>query len=209
MFAFEWTPREKWLAVIIGVMVFCFGLYIWTNAEEEPLGSGKTERYSAKQEAEEKSVVKERGNEEQSATEIVVDVKGAVKKPGIYTFSEQVRIYQVLQQAGGVLPEGDTNQINLAEVVSDGSILYIPKKGEDIPMIPDTGTGTSASKKININTATAEELKQLNGIGPSKAKAIVDYREEHGKFQSVDELTKVPGVGEKTLEQFRDQVEVR
>jgi competence protein ComEA len=89
-------------------------------------------------------------------------------------------------------------------------VLYIPKQGEQVTPFMETAKADSADDggKINVNTATVEELDKLNGIGPSKAEAIVRYREEHGPFQSVEDIAQVPGIGAKTVEKFREQITV-
>lgn len=158
------------------------------------------------------------GNREKAA-KIVVDVKGAVNHPGVYKLSGGSRVQDAMQQAGGAAPSADVNRVNLAQPLADGMVVYIPRKGEQVPppvagatgSVPDGGTqsGTTANGgKISLNSATAEQLDQLDGIGPSKAAAIIRYREEHGPFRSVDELANVPGIGEKTLEKFRDRLTV-
>lgn len=216
LFAFEWTPREKWIATIAGGILIILGILFWADQEDE-VNSEKMEVYAP---TKTKDAMKKEGStiddkEKMTQEQVVVDVKGAVERPGIYTMTAPVRIYQVIQQAGGVVPDGDTSSLNLAEQVVDGSVLYVPRKGETPPDMATTSIGSqtpsnkTSSSKININTATAEELDKLNGLGPSKANAIVEYRKEHGKFQKIEDLTQVPGIGEKTIEQFRDQVEVR
>ncbi len=212
VFAFEWTPREKWIATIAGGLLIILGILFWAGQEEDIRSSQMQPYASTKQTT--KSVPTEgslsKENEKGAEHQVVIDVKGAVQRPGIYTMTAPVRIYQVIQQAGGVIPDGDTSSLNLAEQAVDGTVLYVPRKGETPPdMAGSQNSSNKNSQKININTATAEELDKLNGLGPSKANAIVEYRKEHGKFRTMEDLTQVPGIGEKTIEQFRDQVEVK
>jgi competence protein ComEA len=155
----------------------------------------------------------------EKAAGIVVDVKGAVNRPGVYKLTSGSRVQDAMQQAGGAVPSADLNRVNLAQPLADGMVVYIPRKGEQGPP-PVAGASSSAlgggtqtgtadnGGKISLNTATAEQLDQLDGIGPAKAAAIIRYREEHGPFRSVDELANVPGIGEKTLAKFRDHLTV-
>lgn len=145
--------------------------------------------------------------------EIVVDVKGAVHQPGVYRLTSDMRVHDAIRIAGGTTDEADIERLNLADFLSDGMAVVVPKKGEESPpeLVSSGGsTGLGAGTgKININRATAEELQTLNGIGPSKSEAIVRDREKNGPFKTVDELTRVSGIGEKTLENIRDFITVK
>ncbi|MED3661501.1 helix-hairpin-helix domain-containing protein [Ureibacillus sp. FSL K6-8385] len=155
--------------------------------------------------------------EETSSTKVVVDVKGAVKFPGVYELTNEDRIIDAIQLAGGYLEEADSKYINHAQKLQDEMVIYIPKKGET----PDvegqrsigqvfTQTQPSGGKEtlVNINTADESQLTTLPGIGPSKAKAIIQYREEHGKFKHIEDIKNVSGIGEKTFEKLKDLITV-
>ncbi|TCS94796.1 helix-hairpin-helix domain-containing protein [Hazenella coriacea] len=204
MVRMEWSTREKILVgVLVGAIVLFFAYTQWGKEEIDP-ASTSIETYQAAPVSKETNTP----TKEKAPQEIVVDVKGAVKQPGIYQLSHQARVFQAIERAGGTLPTADLNQVNLAQSLLDGMVVYIPKKGEQGSGAWE-GSATSSSshpKKVNINQATAIELQQLTGVGPSKAEAIIKYREENGPFRSVDQLTQVPGIGEKTLEKFRDEV---
>ena len=135
--------------------------------------------------------------EEQTEQEIVVHVAGAVHAPGVYTLPAGSRVYTALEAAGGVLPEADQHALNLAEPLLDGRRITVPFQGEQKENAAENGN-------ININTATAAELQQLPGIGPAKAAAIIAEREKNGPFQTIDELTRVSGIGPNTLNVIRD-----
>lgn len=143
-----------------------------------------------------------------------VDVKGAVKKTGMYRITQGMRLMDAIDLAGGFTAEADQNQVIFSKLLTDQEIIYVPKVGEEIPTItepPQQGTSTAASgttQKININTADATELRQLSGIGEKKAADIIKYREENGSFQTVEDLTKVSGIGEKTLENLKDSITI-
>ncbi|WP_019412660.1 helix-hairpin-helix domain-containing protein [Paenisporosarcina sp. TG20] len=141
---------------------------------------------------------------------IVVDVKGQVQTPGVYTLPLGSRILDALQLAGGLLPTAEEKELNFAAKLVDEMVIYVPSIGE----APTTFTSSpspvdSKSTIVNINTADEMTLMTLSGIGPSKAKAIITYRDEHGLFQSVEELKDVTGIGDQTLENLKDFISVK
>ena len=142
---------------------------------------------------------------------ITVDVKGAVKSPGIYDLPVGSRVNDAVQKAGGLTEQADSKSLNLAQKVSDEALVYVPIKGEEAAS-QQTGSGTDSStskaKKVNLNKASLEELKQVKGLGGKRAQDIIDHRESNGKFKSVDELKKVSGIGAKTIEKLKDYVTV-
>lgn len=142
---------------------------------------------------------------------ITVDVKGAVKSPGIYDLPVGSRVNDAVQKAGGLTEQADSKSLNLAQKVSDEALVYVPTKGEESAS-QQAGSGvpssTSKDKKVNLNKASLEELKQVKGLGGKRAQDIIDHREANGKFKSVDELKKVSGIGAKTIEKLKDYVTV-
>ena len=142
---------------------------------------------------------------------ITVDVKGAVKSPGIYDLPVGSRVNDAVQKAGGLTEQADSKSLNLAQKVNDEALVYVPTKGEEAAS-QQAGSGaassTSKEKKVNINKASLEELKQVKGLGGKRAQDIIDHRESNGKFKSVDELKKVSGIGAKTIEKLKDYVTV-
>jgi len=142
---------------------------------------------------------------------ITVDVKGAVKAPGIYDLPVGSRVNDAVQKAGGLTEQADSKSLNLAQKVSDEALVYVPTKGEEAASqqtASGTASSTSKEKKINLNKASLEELKQVKGLGGKRAQDIIDHREANGKFKSVDELKKVSGIGAKTIEKLKDYVTV-
>ncbi|MDO4887178.1 MAG: helix-hairpin-helix domain-containing protein [Actinomycetaceae bacterium] len=141
--------------------------------------------------------------------EIVVYVSGHVAQPGVYTLPAGARIGDVVAAAGGLTPEADTSLVNLAAPVADGDHLHVVATGEQPVTDPAgqsaAGTG-QADGQINVNTASEQELQELPGVGPVTAASIVEWREENGRFESVDDLLEVSGIGEATLDKFRDRV---
>lgn len=136
--------------------------------------------------------------------EIMVDVKGEIRSPGVYEMSADSRVNDVIQKAGGFTDEADQTQVNLAQKVHDEMIIIISKTAEDT----EAGAAvlTSDSGKVRINVAEQAEIETLSGIGPSKAQAIIQYREENGLFQTAEELLEISGIGESTLDNIKDDL---
>ena len=145
-----------------------------------------------------------------------VDVKGAVNRPGIYSFSLEERVHDVIEKAGGLTDTADGNQINLAAKLIDQQLIYVPVIGEEIPVAAkgqqshpvEETEKDSQEEKINLNTADLAQLQQIPGIGNVKAQEIIRYREEKGSFQKIEELQEITGIGAKTVEQLRNWVTV-
>lgn len=138
---------------------------------------------------------------------VVVDIKGEVHRPGVYQVDADARVHDVIELAGGLTEEADAYLINLAQKVHDEmSIIVYSKEEHTNP--EGNSSGGNVQGKVRINYATQEEIETLNGIGPAKAQAIIQYREEHGFFQSPEDLLNVSGIGEKTLQNFIDQIQV-
>ena len=155
---------------------------------------------------------KEDGNQKEEVVEqdlITVDVKGAVKTPGIYDLPVGSRINDAVQKAGGLTDNADSKSINLAQKISDEALVYVPTKGEDTSQATQSNASNSKeNKKVNLNKASLEELKQVKGLGAKRAQDIIDHRDSNGKFKSVDELKKVSGIGTKTIEKLKEYVTV-
>ena len=165
----------------------------------------------SKDSSSEKEVKKEEKEEYPEQDLITVDVKGAVKSPGIYDLPVGSRVHDAVQKAGGLTDEADSKSLNLAQKVSDEALVYVPTKGEEAASqqaASETTPSTSKEKKVNLNKASLEELKQVKGLGGKRAQDIIDHREANGKFKSVDELKKVSGIGAKTIEKLKDYVTV-
>ena len=151
-------------------------------------------------------------------TTIKVYVSGEARHPGVYELPADARLDDALQAAGGPTSDAALEAINLAKRISDEDHIHIPGQSERgdsrgasevMPSVSVGAVGTDPSGKLNINTATVEEFTSLPNIGPSRAAAIVDYREREGPFDSVDDLMNVGGIGEKITDSIRDLVVVR
>ena len=141
-------------------------------------------------------------------TVIFVDIKGAVKNPGVYQMKVGDRVKDALDAAGGLTAEADSQKVNLAQRVEDQMVIVVPKVGEEAEAIPAGTTNKEAAKegKVNINTATVEELKTLKGVGEKKAEAIIEYRKKNGSFKTKEDLMKVRGIGKKLFEFFEERI---
>ncbi|SUO79614.1 helix-hairpin-helix domain-containing protein [Streptococcus equinus] len=149
---------------------------------------------------------------------IFVDIKGAVRKEGVYELISGSRVTDVVKLAGGFTDDADKKSVNLAEKVADESVIYVARVGEEVT--PESTTSqiknTAASgalqdadsAQINLNTASLEELQTISGIGAKRAQDIIDYRDNNGGCSSVDDLKNVSGIGEKTLEKLKAEVTV-
>ena len=136
---------------------------------------------------------------------VVVHVAGAVRRPGVYRLRPGARVDDAVRRAGGTTRRADLGAVNLAAKAEDGRQVLVPER-------PRPGaapvSGTAPGVPLNLNTATLEQLDVLDGIGPGLAQRILDFREEHGGFGSVDELAQVPGIGEKRMAALREEVRV-
>lgn len=199
----SFSQREKWLIAIIISMISISAIVIYfvydkKSYEQEILFSQDDELELNQVET----------LEEEHSNEIVIDIKGAVKQPGVYSMNEGERVIDAIERAGGLLPDAEENQINLAGLLKDEMVIYVAKEGEELtqPVMQSVTINGNEDGKVRINSATAEDLQKLQGIGPSKASAIIAYRDEHGPFKTVEDLLQVSGIGEKTLENMKDEI---
>ena len=141
---------------------------------------------------------------------ITVDVKGAVKQPGVYELRSDSRVHDAIHKAGGMTADANSQSVNLAQKLSDEAVIYVAKEGEDVPALGSSESSATSSAsaektgKVHLNRATEAELQTVSGIGQKRAQDIIAYRDANGPFRSVDDLKNVSGIGEKTLEKLRD-----
>jgi len=163
-----------------------------------------------------------------------IDIKGSIKKPGVYEMDANSIVNDCIKKAGGLLNNADTTTINLSKKVSAEMVIYIPKKAEVVksttnttvtkdtsiqnnaaidmedktPSTPKNEDTSALSTKVNINTAPIEELTKLSGIGESKAQSIISYRNQHGNFKTIEEIKNISGIGDSLFEKIKDNITV-
>jgi len=139
---------------------------------------------------------------------LVVDVVGAVRRPGLYRLAQGTRVADALSRAGGLTPKADRTLVNLAAPLADGEQVIVPARVSGAGAAGISGGSGSAAPAgpVHLNVATLEQLDALPGVGPVTAQKILDYRQKHGAFGSVDELDAIPGIGPARLDQLRDLV---
>ena len=202
----EWKEKwESWSlavkgAVIAGVLLLLVGVGGLLPKKEEAVEETEVVVTTALAEKTEESTTQE--------AVIFVDIKGAVKKPGVYQMKVGDRVKDAIDAAGGLTAEADSQKVNLAQRVEDQMVIVVPKVGEEAEAIPAGVTSKETSKegKVNINTATVEELKTLKGVGEKKAEAIIEYRKKNGSFKTKEDLMKVRGIGKKLFESFEERI---
>jgi competence protein ComEA len=156
-------------------------------------------------------------NSPAASRSLVVDVAGEVRRPGVYRVPPGSRADTAVQQAGGVTKRGESAAVNLAMPLHDGQQIVVPRRGGAAPAAAGGSSGgaggatatpgAGSAQPISLSTATAEQLDSLDGIGPTLAARIVQYREAHGGFHTVDELRQVSGIGDKRFEALRKSVQ--
>lgn len=202
----EW--KEKWeswslsakAAVIGGILLILVGVGGLFSKKEESVEGTTVVETTTLAEKTEVSTTQE--------TVIFVDIKGAVKNPGVYQMKVGDRVKDALDAAGGLTEEADSQKVNLAKRLEDQMAIVVPKVGEEAEEIPAGATSKEATKegKVNINTATVEELKTLKGVGEKKAEAIIEYRKKNGSFKTKEDLMKVRGIGKKLFDSFQERI---
>jgi competence protein ComEA len=190
--------REKIGLAIIGALVVA-GAIVWymrslpSAVQVDEIGGGTRRSAGA-------ASAGPRPGPSASPAEIMVDVAGRVRHPGVYTFHVGDRVVDAIERAGGALPGSDLTTLNLAALLTDAEQIVVGKAGAGGPSSGTSagnsdGTGDGADQKVNLNTATLDQLVALPGIGPALAQRIITYREQHGPFRSVKDLDNVPGIG--------------
>ncbi len=147
--------------------------------------------------------------EEESVTQtwIYVHVCGAVKSPGVFALAQNSRVYEAIQMAGGFTEDAAVTQINQAELVEDEGYIYVPTIHEvESGYVSEVQTGNAG--KVDLNRATKDQLMTLPGVGEAKASQIIAYREEHGKFQRIEDVMNISGIKEGLFEKIKDYITV-
>ncbi|HEP1785547.1 TPA: helix-hairpin-helix domain-containing protein [Streptococcus suis] len=207
----EMLKEYKWqiaLPAVAGLLMATFLIF------SQPAKSNQTGLTDFPQ-TEQTDLVEETSTEaSEEPTQLVVDVKGAVAKPGLYTLEADARVNDAVEAAGGLTSQADPKSINLAQKLSDEAVVYVASKDENISVVTSTTASSAMSQEekntslVNLNTATEADLQTISGIGAKRAADIIAYREANGGFKSVDDLNNVSGIGDKTMESIRPYVTV-
>lgn len=192
--------HKKWFVLFAAIVVIVL-LFVSQTKGQQGTGVAELEAYDSEKLQEE--TVKEADLKEQPSM-IIVDIKGAVVHEGVYELKGGSRVKDGIEKAGGFLAEADRTKVNLAQIVQDEMMIYVPKIGEQVQGVHTPGM--QEEQKIYVNVATKEELEKIPGVGPKKAENIMNYREENGPFQKVEDLLEVDGIGEKSLEKIKDYI---
>lgn len=192
----ELVGRRNDVRVLAGIIValVLFALVLWSRGSEARIAP------PARAPAADATATDSTGT---PAGGILVHIAGAVRAPGLYEFPEGARVADAIESAGGPRERADLGALNLAQVLTDGLKVDVPRKGEASAAPGDTATEEAV---VSVNAADQAALETIPGIGPVKAAAIVAHRTDHGPFGSIEELIEVTGIGPATLETMRPYV---
>ena len=185
-------PRNRWLAVavvgivVVGLAVVTVGVAFQRQAPLEVVGDAPVTPAEVVAGPE----------------TVIVHVSGAVNAPGIVELPLSSRVIDAIEAAGGSSLDAEVGHINLARIVTDGEHIVVPVEGQHL----GTPNGTDAPGPISLSRSTVSQLQELPGVGPALAQRIIDWRDEHGPFQAIDDVLAVSGIGPATVEKFRDHV---
>ncbi|MEI4333876.1 helix-hairpin-helix domain-containing protein [Streptococcus suis] len=211
----EMLKEYKWqiaLPAVAGLLLTTFLIFSQPAKSDQ---TGLTDFPQSEQTSNSSELVEETSTEaNEEPSQLVVDVKGAVAKPGLYTLEAGARVNDAVEAAGGLTSQADPKSINLAQKLSDEAVVYVASKDENVSVVASTTASSAMSQEekntslVNLNAATEADLQTISGIGAKRAADIIAYREANGGFKSVDDLNNVSGIGDKTMESIRPYVTV-
>lgn len=195
--------KMKYLIIFFAVAI-CGVLWLFSGKGSERPGYGEMDVLESQVSAEPTA--------DAGKQKIYIHITGAVKRPGVYTFDEKPRVIEVIESAGGFTKDALKSGVNQAEVLEDGVQIVIEskkdQKEESAGEGRQSGERGEDSDKLNINTATKEELMTLNGIGESKALSIISYRETNGTFKKIEDVMNITGIKNGVFDKIKDQIRV-
>lgn len=210
----EKSRDNKLLAGLAGIVLvgLIFGGFFWFNPSKPDQGEPLEPLVTQSEKTSSTAKVANESKEDSTSLYITVDIKGAVQKPGVYELPSNSRVNDAINLAGGVSERADRQSVNFAQKLSDEAVIYVATVGEQLSVVNQASAKpddpSKATEKVNLNKATLADLQTISGIGQKRAQDILDYRDSNGGFQSVDELSNVSGIGDKTLERIRKEVSV-
>ena len=217
---------NKTTIIMFLIIIFIFAIYkffthdeyIEFNSQDETISINNTfgEANSNIEQIKTEEELKDNDNK------IVIYVTGAIKNKGVYELEENSRIADLIEKAGGLTEDANITNINLAYILQDGMKVHIPTNSEDVNEVKDdteifitneneskeSSKTSNSNSKVNINTATQTELETLPGIGVATALKIIDYRKENGKFNNIEDIKNVSGIGESKYSKIKDKIKV-
>jgi len=208
-----------WKWILCGIILVILIMFIFVKPQNPKVNENELKYQDVLNDGEREEGEKEKQEEIKKEketveleSEVFVDLKGAVKYPGVYEMPSDSRLIDVIEKAGGFTQNADSNTVNLAQVLTDQMMIYVGEIGEKLPTVnqynsPFEGGGeNSDSLSININTADLTELMELKGIGEAKAQNIVTYREDNKVFETIEEIKEVSGIGKGIFEGLKDDI---
>ncbi|MEW9500498.1 helix-hairpin-helix domain-containing protein [Jeotgalibacillus marinus] len=205
----EWLrSNQRTLLIIIPLLLVCFLLF-------NPFKNASTEIPTPLVPAQEPVTPAVEEAPKSESILVQVDIKGMVNLPGVYQVNDGDRVVDLIQLAGGTTDEAEMTSVNLAQKIHDEMVVYIPAVGEEIPSVihttqsPERESGESQNGKINLNEADSTTLQTIPGIGQAKAQAIIDFRDTVGRFESIEDIKKISGIGDKTFDKMEELIDTK
>ena len=216
-----WRKIKTWQLVVgvCGIVLLGIAVFLLVTQQEKEDKELLIETSSTTEVTVDTKKEQDQANDESKSAKIYVDISGAVKQPGVYQLSEGARLFDLLKQAGGLTEDAAIQTVNQAMIIQDQQKIIILTQAQAESLDTENiNNGNLEEKsdekspkdaeKLNINQADLTQLQQLSGIGEKKAQAIIDYRNENGSFKTIEDLAKVAGIGEKTVEKLRDSITI-
>ncbi|MFI3685464.1 helix-hairpin-helix domain-containing protein [Vagococcus fluvialis] len=204
------VTKEKIIISVVILVISIIGLKLFLSKN-----AAKVDQFEEVVLTDTTDLIAETEKENNDAVKMYVDIKGAVKLPGMYEVTSDMRVLNVIDMAGGLKETADDSQVNFSQRIEDQMVIYIPVEGEELSETAIAGTNSNTANiskdedgKVNLNQATKEELMTLSGVGEKKAEKIIEYREENGSFKTIEDLKNVNGFGEKSFESLEKYISI-
>lgn len=204
------VTKEKIIISVVILVISIIGLKLFLSKN-----AAKVDQFEEVVLTDTTDLIAETEKENNDVVKMYVDIKGAVKLPGMYEVTSDMRVLNVIDMAGGLKETADDSQVNFSQRIEDQMVIYIPVEGEELSETAIAGTNFNTANiskdedgKVNLNQATKEELMTLSGVGEKKAEKIIEYREENGSFKTIEDLKNVNGFGEKSFESLEKYISI-